>query len=509
MKVLIRRSAGSRRQSFGVAAARRPPAVSLLDRVFSPSARFASLAGFLVATFVLGGGARGDIASLLLLRPLAVLVCGYALVTLDRSSLAAHRGLLAWFAAVVALVVVHLVPLPPAIWHALPGRSLLIAVDAATGNAGAWRPLTIVPDDAMNALFSLTIPAAVLLLGIQLPQRDRNRLVPWLLGLIVASGILGLLQAIGPERGPLYFYAITNPGQPVGLFSNRNHASLLLACLAPLAATWLLESPTDRRRMVIGLIATATLAPLAIAAGSRAGLVLTVVGLAGSLVLLWRGDLAHADRRFVTRAALGAGAILVAVSASLLIFSHAASVDRLLADNQGGDLRFRSWPVVLAVARDFFPWGSGAGSFATAFQIREPVALLKPTYFNHAHNDLLEVYATTGIPGMILLGVGVIAVGLAAWAAWRRDPAKSAANLRHARALARMASLILGLIAIASLVDYPLRTPSLAAFAMVMALWLRPAGDAADFDYQPELDNARPGRAIKPSVHKKVEHAAT
>ena len=76
-------------------------------------------------------------------------------------------------------------------------------------------------------------------------------------------------------------------------------------------------------------------------------------------------------------------------------------------------------------------------------------------------------------------------------------------------ALARMASLVLMLIALASVVDYPLRTPSLAAFAMLGWLWLRPRTDVANFDSPAELDNARPSRRANLPEHKKVEHAAT
>lgn len=512
MKLVIRRFAGGGRQSAALAGRRRKPTATLGERLSSPRARFVCLAGFLVATFLLGGGARSDIASLVLLRPLAVFVCGYAFLTLDRAALVAHRGVLLWFAAVAALVLVHLMPLPPSIWHGLPGRELLVEVDAASGNPGAWRALAIMPDDAVNALYSLVVPAAVLLLGIQLSPRELGRLLPWLIGLCIASGLLGLLQAIGPAQGPLYFYRITNPGAPVGLFSNRNHAALFLACLAPLAATWLLDSPGDRRRLIVGLGSTAALAPLAITGGSRAGLVVAVLGLVGALVLLYRGNFTGGDRRFLTRAMIGASAVLVALSAAFLFFVRAASVDRLLADGQGGDLRFRAWPVVMDAARDFFPWGSGVGTFVTAFQIHEPLDLLKPTYFNHAHNDLLELYVTTGLPGLILLGVAAAGLALATLAAWRKVPAASGAaghDARQARALARMASLVLMLIALASVVDYPLRTPSLAAFAMLGWLWLRPRTDVANFDSPAELDNARPSRRANLPEHKKVEHAAT
>jgi hypothetical protein len=105
-----------------------------------------------------------------------------------------------------------------------------------------------------------------------------------------------------------------------------------------------------------------------------------------------------------------------------------------------------------------------------------------------------------------------VGFAFSAWAAWRKDPAArgvAGAEVRQARTLARTASLILVLIALASLVDYPLRTPSIAAFAMLQWLWLRPRSDAAGFASAAEVDNARPSRRVNQSADKKVEHAAT
>src|SRR3546814_9667270 len=77
---------------------------------------------FLVgAAFLLGGGARSDVTSLLLLRPLAVLVLAIGLLALTPTASRRFRPLWWFGGASAGLVLLHLMPLPPAIWSAFPG----------------------------------------------------------------------------------------------------------------------------------------------------------------------------------------------------------------------------------------------------------------------------------------------------------------------------------------------------------------------------------------------------
>lgn len=44
---------------------------------------------------------------------------------------------------VVILPILHLIPLPPSVWHALPGRSVEVQSLAAIGAQQAWMPLSL------------------------------------------------------------------------------------------------------------------------------------------------------------------------------------------------------------------------------------------------------------------------------------------------------------------------------------------------------------------------------
>ena len=54
-------------------------------------------------------------------------------------------------AAILALLCLDLVPLPPAIWYALPGREIMVEIDEAARLGQVWLPLTMSPSSTWNA----------------------------------------------------------------------------------------------------------------------------------------------------------------------------------------------------------------------------------------------------------------------------------------------------------------------------------------------------------------------
>lgn len=440
----------------------------------SEAAPFWALVAFLALTFFTGGGARGDIQSLVILRPVAVIVCGIALWSLRWEHVQAHKFLFGMAAAIFGLVGFHLVPLPPSVWGSLPGREIITEIDKTAGLGAVWRPIAMVPSAAWNAFYSLFVPLAVLLLGVQLSREERFKLLPVLLGLGLLSGLWGLLQAIGDPQGPLYLYRVTNNGSAVGLFSNRNHQAILLAMLFPMLAIYAFAGVrTEEQAKVRGYVALAAgavLVPLLLVTGSRAGLVLGVIGLA-STALLYRKPVVTVPKKrrgnkLDLRWLLGAFAVLC-LGALTVIMSRAEALQRISAPDQTEDLRFQAWPYIMDMAWKYFPVGSGVGSFVEVFQIDEPYSLLQPTYFNHAHNDWLEVYMTMGLPGLLILAMAIYAIALATSHAFRASAGEGREN-----PYARLGAVMIAIIAIGSIGDYPLRAPSLAAISVVALLWL-------------------------------------
>jgi O-antigen ligase len=435
---------------------------------------YGTLVAFLVLTFLTGGGSRADIQSLVFLRPAAVIFCGIALWNLKWEDVKAYKFLLGMAAALFALVGSHLIPLPPSIWGALPGREIITEIDQVAELGDVWRPITMVPASGWNAFYSLFVPLAVLLLGVQLTREQRFKLLPWVFGLGLFSGLIGLLQSIGDPQGPLYFYNVTNNGSAVGLFSNRNHQAIFLAMLFPMLAVYACAGVrTEEQAKVRGYVALAAgavLVPLLLVTGSRAGLIAGVIGLASTALLYRKPAITVPKKRkgnkLDLRWLLGGFAVLC-LGALTFLMSRAEAFKRIAAPDQAEDVRFQAWGPIAEIAWKYFPFGSGIGSFIEVFQIDEPYELLKPTYLNHAHNDWLEVYMTAGLPGLLLMAIAIYAILRAAWVLFRTERGEG-----RDVPFARLGAVMITIFALGSIGDYPLRTPSLACVFAIAALWL-------------------------------------
>ncbi len=425
--------------------------------------------------FATGGASRTDVQSLLILRPLSVIVCALACMTLNRTHFSGRAGVLWWVGVLLLLALLHVIPLPSLIWQSLAGRQDLVDVEKLAGLSDLWRPLTLAPMNGWHALLSLIVPLAVVLLGIQLSRKDLFRLLPVVISLAALSGLLGLLQAIGDPQGSLYFYRITNNGSAVGLFANRNHAATLLACLFPMlavyAATARGEADPGRMHQLVAAAIAIVLVPLILVTGSRSGLVSAVIGL-GAAALLFRqpSDVLTVRRgkpdRVKALPILG-GIAVISLAFLTYFLSRAEAIERLFSEASGEDGRTDFWAVSIDLFWKYFPWGSGSGSFVEAYHIVEPARLLDATYLNRAHNDWIETAVTFGLPGVVALSVAVIAFGIRSYRLWR-----NADGSERAVAYGRLASVMIAMIAIASVSDYPLRTPTMMGLFAIFALWL-------------------------------------
>jgi O-antigen ligase len=370
----------------------------------------------------------------------------------------------------LALPLLQLVPLPPVLWHGLPGRQILRDIDLQAGLGPVWRPLSMAPAATWNAVWSLPAPLAVLVMGVQLDDRGRARLLLPVILLGCMSAGIGALQLLFASSGLFDLYRIAGRGQPIGLLANRNHQAALLAMMLPMLATWAAMRSRRSPRFVswrwwAPMAGAMFLIPLILLTGSRSGLVLAAVGLL-SVPLLMAGNRLSPRRAGSGRGGVVFGAGAVALVVLALWLDRAASIDRLLALDPGADLRLRALPVIVAMIGTYAPWGSGIGTFEPVFKLHEPDALLSPSYLNHAHNDWLELLATGGLPAAFLLMLSLTALAVGVARLWRAGQTGDGPP-----PLVALGALMLLMFALASLSDYPLRTPSLACLGAVAVLW--------------------------------------
>lgn len=455
----------------------RPPLARVFEStrnsIASASFSFLVLAVFLIFVLCTGGGSRLEITSLVLLRPVAVIVFFCGLITLQRGHVLSHRFLFGMAIMIILVVLLYLVPLPPSIWMAISGRDLIIDIDRAVAIEGVWRPSSMAPDLTWNAFYALFVPLAVLVHGVQLSEHELKRLIVLLIAAAIASSLLALLQLLGPEDGPLYLYEKTNNGAAVGFFANRNHQALFLASALPMLAAY--SAPRghpveDRRRLFLCVALSLFILPLLLVTGSRAGLIVGALGLLSQPLIYCTGVRSSSRRaikrqRVVWLGALSIGATVAAVTIGVIAAGRAESVRRFAGSIPEQELRYEKWAIVIDRLTQFMPLGSGPGSYIPVFKSIEPAEVLTSSYSNHAHNDWLEVLFTVGVPGGLLLGAAVAAFAIALWKQFGRSSADAA------RAYGWAGLLIIFMVAIASAVDYPLRTPMASALLVIACLW--------------------------------------
>lgn len=321
----------------------------------------------------------------------------------------------------------------------------------------------MVPGAAANSAESLVVPFAVLMLVAGLCERERAWLPVIMLGMIAVAAVLGLLQFSGAGFDNLLIN--DTPGEVSGNFANRNHFALFLAFGCALAPTWAFsDGPRAGWRMPVagGLVILFVL--LILATGSRAGLMVGAFGVLAGLPMLYNGirrDYRHLPSWalpviFAGTLALLALSVLVSINAS-----RAVSINRMLSLDGGQDLRIRNIFTILKMIRIYFPFGSGFGGFDPIFRIHEPFDMLKWTYFNHAHDDFLEIALDGGVIAIFLCIFVMYWWFLCSVKAWRNGSDQ-----------ARAGSTILGLTMISSIFDYPARTPIVMAVMVIAAIWL-------------------------------------
>jgi O-antigen ligase len=423
-------------------------------------------ASFVLFAMLLGGGSRADVLSNIWLRPVAVLLGAYALYTCRWADLRAHRYVTGLAAATVALTAIHLIPLPPSVWRALPGRDIVAQVDAAAGLGDVWRPLSMVPTGTWNALYSLSVPLAVFFFLLPMGKEELSRMLNVFIVALGLTAAAGFLQATG---GLGALYDIANPN--AGLFANRNHQAVVLACLFPMLAVFasLPGSATNPSsfRLLAALGGGLAIVPLLLVTGSRAGIAAAVLAVA-SIPLIVPVNF----RGWLTRKALALGAGAVVLLGAIAWVATASGRNlallRFTQLDATEDLRYPVWHVTWELVQKYFPFGSGIGSFPEVFQIDEPAALLIPQYWNHAHNDWLESALIGGLPAVILLLLALVGYGVAVYLVFIAGKSRG-----RRRIMAKLGCIIIAILGLASVFDYPLRAPAVAClfvFATIMAV---------------------------------------
>ncbi|MEZ4365348.1 MAG: O-antigen ligase family protein [Kofleriaceae bacterium] len=417
-----------------------------------------------ISVLAIGGVPRWAMA----LVAVAVAVALAAQLT-SRRRLERRSPLVIVLLVATGLTALQAVPLPPAVGMALAPvpHDLVNDTYALTGDADAWRPLSVDPPGTYRALLLLTILVGVALVALRLAASEagRYRLLAAVAALCGASAaIVGVHQLLGLDA----LYGVYAPREAstrlLGPLLNPNHLGSLMSVgvLLGLGLAAHARQPTWRRVAWAGS-ALACLAVL-LATYSRGATI--AVGL-GAVVLvatlvLQRATASHRDRRT---------SLLTSVPVALIVACAVALVIHLAGGGVGGELdrtsvdeiarpatKYDAWRASAQLVREA-PWtGVGRGGFESAFtRVYPPSAT---GIFSHLENEYLQAVVDWGIPGAAALALALGYLGVVMLRRWRGG----------ALAAAALAALVA--VGVQSLVDFGAELPGLAVPLVIIAATL-------------------------------------
>jgi O-antigen ligase len=428
----------------------------------------------LAACLTLGGGGTSNPATELVLECILPLLVIVAIWWPDPHGVASHtiglpRPALAICVLVLLLPIIQLVPLPPAIWHALPGRQIEVAALSLVGGAGRWMPISLTPARTFASLLAIAADLGVFVAAARLDLNGRLGLCVVICGVALASVALGAMQMSFAGGYNWSIYAQANFGWLLGFHANRNATTDTLQigvmALAALTAAW---SQRDTVRginlIALGLIMVGLVLG-AVLTGSRTGILLLPVTYGFVVWILWP---------LVTRRMSSTSWWIFLIPPALCFAAAFSSqVQNALSRFGGvGERRWDIWHDTLIAIHSVWPIGGGISSFQVVYDATQSFERLRTELDARAHNDWLEWVLESGIAGIaVMLAIALILL------ACNLRALRTAAQrgIRPAyRAQVIFATGALLHIALHAVFDYPMRSMALAALVATCAAMLMP-----------------------------------
>ncbi len=435
-----------------------------MDRAALPVLLLLALAAMLG-----GGGTPAPLLELVLQLVASLLVAIWA-VQMSRRGRAVSIPALIILAAFVAVPLLQLIPLPPALWHQLPGRAPEIDALQLIGRENDWRPLSMAPDRTLASLLASLPPLCLLVMVASMRRRERALVVATTAALGLLTLFVGMLQV----RGGLLLFFESDSVVLSGFQANRNTTAdvLLVSLIAGATALRLWNEGRPRHRGPLLIIAATAMFALLIGTGvvmtgSRTGVALLLVAIPAALLIAWSPS--RGSVRGPLLAGLATIAVVLAGAGVALERSNTVAVTKVMSRFSEADTRRPElWRDTGYAIRQSFPFGTGVGTFVPVMLAAERLEFVNEKVPNRAHNEYLEFSLEAGILGLVVIAGLFLFVAVTAVREWSR-------HLPFSRAQISCACAALTIVALHSIVDYPFRSMSMASLIAAMVALLLPA----------------------------------
>jgi len=313
-------------------------------------------------------------------------------------------------AALLVLVLLSVTPLPFAVVKVLcPERARLAAAFPIDLAAPKWLALSISPARTAQRLYEIALAMAAFILARRSAGKPGgSRRMAW--ALAIGLVFLGLSDVWSGEHGResvLGLWTISW-GKGAGTYANHNHFANWIYVAAVFCGGWILherfrrDRKANRWELIAMTIATAFGLVMAFLAASRSGSIAFVCG-ATAFALSIRTQLRRKSFALAASVLL-IGAVVVGLLAGEPLvhrFQRVSSSTSLLGKTE-------IWRDTARVLPPFALFGAGAGTFARVFDHYKTDH--GDSTFSHAENDWIELFLEYGIPGALLICLGLALV---------------------------------------------------------------------------------------------------
>ncbi|WP_176722475.1 O-antigen ligase family protein [Candidatus Thiosymbion oneisti] len=313
-----------------------------------------------------------------------------------------------------------IIPVPSLPLDWLPGRDKYLEALALSGQDQLmWAPtLSIYPLETESAWLTLLIPVAVFVATRKLARPHLDQLILLVMAIAGIQAALGLMQFGGGPESPLYLGSpYAQFGSGMGTYTNRNHLAGLIELVLPVTLALSLYSlgrnerrdPRSWRARILflstlrghaaflyGALALLLLLGM-IFTRSRTGISLTILAVLAVTFSFGRrigGNNVYGPIGTIVTFVVGIG----------IAIGLAPVLDRFASADLQEDSRWIVFSATVDGILDFFPLGSGPGTYPDVFHAFQPTEL-GDFFVNHAHNDYLEWLFEGGVFVALLIAL--------------------------------------------------------------------------------------------------------
>jgi len=386
--------------------------------------------------------------------------------------------------AVFAFIVFQIVPLPAFLVRILSPATHAFHKAFSPGFTGrGLLSLSVVPAHTFREGLELAAYVLVGFLVVRTVTRGREirRIIAFLVAMGAFEAFYGLYELTAAHPRLLFYKKIYSLGSVTGTFVNRSHLAGYLEMIIPLAIGLLIARldflslggeglkakliHMTGKGLVPNLLLFAAVIVMSLGvvfSQSRSGIftLVLVFILFVEFIVMHFGRLGR--RRRWLRNFIWITFALVTISA--LYIGVGSTIQRFAFDDLLREGRPLLWANVTRIISAFPLFGSGLGTFVSAYPAYEKAAGPE-LLLTHAHNDYLEYMSELGAIGFALLLGAVLYIGISSFRTWRERRNPDVKGI----ALGGIISLIV--ILVHSLTDFNLHIPAnMLLFSIVLAL---------------------------------------